>query len=311
MRPADAAEGRRLTLALQAMVERRGSLLGLMEDAAVTSLVEQIIESQRRNRYVAYLVNRPDLAVGSLDPHSGIFDPVRAAIIHRRNGNLDEAFWMIFLYAHFGKNRRSGYGYAADIYGALGQVPTWTWQAIVEDVSGFRAWLAQAAEAIRARHRPGGFGNHRKYESLDAWSPVGTGAVVESYVDWVGDDGHVKRIEAITGFPDGQGGFDLLFDAMAEVRRFGRTARFDWLMMAYKVGLLASVPTHAYLRGATGPRRGVSFLATGAADKTLPIRELEGVVAALEKQLFVGYDVLEDAICNWQKSPLEFKPFRG
>jgi hypothetical protein len=38
---------------------------------------------------------------------------------------------------------------------------------------------------IRAPGVPGGFGNHRKYESLDADSPRGTGAVVESYVGWV------------------------------------------------------------------------------------------------------------------------------
>ena len=55
------------------------------------------------------------------------------------------------------------------------------------DIDGFRAWLhAHTERLMKKRVQPGGFGNHRKYESLDAKSENGTGAVVESYVKWVG-----------------------------------------------------------------------------------------------------------------------------
>ena len=39
--------------------------------------------------------------------------------------------------------------------------------------------------------------------------------------------------------------------------------------------------------------------------------EMNGVLAKIEDSLGVGYDVLEDALCNWQKSPSVFMPFRG
>jgi Alpha-glutamyl/putrescinyl thymine pyrophosphorylase clade 3 len=38
---------------------------------------------------------------------------------------------------------------------------------------------------------------------------------------------------------------------------------------------------------------------------------LEDSAAALGHCLDVTFDVLEDALCNWQKSPARFKPFRG
>jgi hypothetical protein len=268
------------------------------------------VESQRRNRYVAYL-HSAELSSNAQDPHSSVFDPIRAAILHSRSGNMDEAFWMILLYAHFGKHRVSRYGYAGDVYGRMGEDPYWTWQHVSTHVSEFRTWLNDHKDAIRRRHKPGGFGNHRKYESLDGWSYAGTGAVIESYVDWIGDEGHVRRIEEITGAPSGRGGFEALYQSMDTVHRFGRTARFDYLMMANKVGLLDCPPTHAYLRSSTGPRRAVRLLGAGSTKGTLSPKDQDDLLRGLEKHLGVGYDVLEDALCNWQKSPLSFKPFRG
>lgn len=311
MRPGDVTEAKRLASAIGAYVKHYGQLPGLAQDPnAETVLIEQIVESQRRNRYVSHLLST-QLNPARTDPHSDLFDPIRAAILHRQAGNLDEAYWMIFLYAHFGKHRISQYAYAADIYGRRGTHPYWTWSHISGHVSDFRTWLDANKAAIRASHKPGGFGNHRKYESLDGWSYSGTGAVVESYVDWVGDHGHVARIQGITGSPTGHKGFDELYKSLDTVHRFGRTARFDYLMMANKVGLLTGPPTHAHLRSATGPQRGVKLLATGEAKGAMSPSDQDTLLSNLEKHLLVGYDVLEDALCNWQKSPTVFKPFRG
>jgi len=57
------------------------------------------------------------------------------------------------------------------------------WASTSADVDRFRAWLHAHTERLRRANAPGGFGNHRKYESLDAKSENGTGAVVESYVN--------------------------------------------------------------------------------------------------------------------------------
>lgn len=40
-------------------------------------------------------------------------------------------------------------------------------------------------------------------------------------------------------------------------------------------------------------------------------RKLDLWLVQLGAQLNVGMQVLEDALCNWQKSPEKFRPFRG
>lgn len=311
IRPSDKQEFQDILSRLGQANSALGGLAGLEPAGSFEALTEQIIDSLRRNRYVEHL-RTVTLSDKPLDPGSGLFDPVRAAIILQRKENLDEAYWMIFLYTHFGKNRRSGYGYARDVYGALGAEPYWTWARIRQSVPEFRDWLEEHRGEIRSNNTPGGFGNHRKYESLGGWSDKGTGAVVESYVDWVGDRGHVAKFaELVTETSNGEDVFAALDEAMKMVYRFGRTARFDYLMMASKVGLLDARPTHAHLRDATGPKKGVQLLLSGTSNGKASTAELDRVVAQLEAHLHVGFDVLEDAICNWQKSPQVFKPFRG
>jgi hypothetical protein len=98
---------------------------------------------------------------------------------------------------------------------------------------------------------------------------------------------------------------------MAVVRRFGRTGRFDYLTMLGKIGIAPIIPGSAYLAAATGPRRGARLLFGGTTAAALSNRNLEHWLAGLDQELNVGMQVLEDALCNWQKSPDRFRPFRG
>jgi hypothetical protein len=106
---------------------------------------------------------------------------------------------------------------------------------------------------------------------------------------------------------DPRGALDLLYHSMRAVVRFGRLARFDYLTMVGKLGLAPIEPGSAYMEGSTGPVRGAQLLFgvhARAADLDAWLVELDG-------QLNVGMQVLEDALCNWQKSPESFRPFRG
>ena len=62
---------------------------------------------------------------------------------------------------------------------------------------------------------------------------------------------------------------------------------------------------------ATGPKRGARLLFDGQIDSNTGARILEARVAELERHLGVGMQVMEDAMCNWQKSPNRYIPFRG
>lgn len=293
-----------------AMYERsKGALPGIMDDAARTAFVEQMIESVRRNDYY-FRVRDREIDASSCDPLSRAFNPLRAAVRFARQGEFDEGMWMIFLSVHFGRHGKSKWLRVADVYGALGNGPWWTWDRVSGDIGGFRDWLASNKAALSAAGR--GFGNHRKRESLGGWTANGTGAVVASYVEWVGPDGHSERISDITGsVAEPTERFEALYWAVRQgVWRFGRLAAFDYCNTIGRLGLADLVPGTACLSDSTGPTEGANLLLTGTARSTQAAtreKELVGLQAALG----VGFDVLEDSLCNWQKSPTQFTRFRG
>ena len=300
----------RLAKRLDAHSDRVRTLVGIAERSARDTLLEQLVESLRRVKYIE-TIRTLDLSSRRADPNDDLFNPIKAAILAQKRGAIDEAFWLTFLYVHFGKHRRAPWSYARAVYGRLGGRKRWDWSAVSSNPEGFRDWLHLNENDIR--RRPGGFGNHRKYESLTARSAIGTGAVVTSYVRWVKPPRkHMDLVNA--AFHDAGGdrtvAFNSLYESMNDVVRFGRTARFDYLCMLAKLGLASINPGSTYLQGATGPLSGARLL-FGDTPALVPTGTLDRWLIELEADLEVGMQVLEDALCNWQKSPRAFVPFRG
>ena len=146
------------------------------------------------------------------------------------------------------------------------------------------------------------------------WGARGTSVVVKTYVEWVTANGsHDKMIASALAQAKyhPRQAFALLYDSMDTVMSFGRTGRFDYLTMLAKVGLAAIDADSTYMSEATGPKKGARLLFDGKIDSGTSPGILEARVAALEKHLGVGMQVMEDAMCNWQKSPGKYLPFRG
>lgn len=309
MRPEDLQTADRLRKALIAFDRRTQPLPGVRTAAHREAFIEQILESIRRIRYIETIKARP-ISAACADSQQECFDPIKAALLHQRAGNHDEAFWLVFLFVHFGKHARAGWRYIRQIYGRCGEGGLWDWVNTSSDVEGFREWLHAHQEDLKNKETAGGFGNHRKYESLDAHSENGTGAVIESYVEWVKPPRtHEELVAGILADVANDRGkaFDRLYESMNTLRRFGRTARFDLLTMLGKLGLANVAPASPYLLGATGPLKGARLL-FGIFGATSRLDEL---ASELGNHLGVGMQVMEDSLCNWQKSPAAFKAFRG
>lgn len=309
MRPRDRDLARQLEAGLLRFSQTHRPLVGIQTSAVRRVFVEQLLESIHRVRFVAVFRSRP-ISDSRADPNSALFDPLKAAILRIRQGEMEEAFWLVFLFVHFGKHVRAGWRYAREIYGRLGDGRRWDWASTSADPHAFREWLDAHQEELKREGVARGFGNHRKYESLDAFSKNGTGAVVESYVGWVRPPRtHHQLMEeasrAAAGDP--RRSFDQLYRSMNTVARFGRTARFDFLAMVGKLGLAGIEPGSPYLKGATGPLAGARLL-FGANEGAAV---LDQWLIDLDAVLHTGMQVIEDSLCNWQKSPEEFKPFRG
>src|SRR5579883_1386980 len=307
MRPKDRARADSIERALKHFDETRQRLPGVDDAIRRSVLIEQMIESIHRVEYVAAILAR-NISEKRGDPNSEIFDPLRAAILHRNGGNRDEAFWLTFLFIHFGKSSRCGWKLISAIYGRLGAGQLWDWNAVSNNPEQFRDWLRQNEKELKELQC--GFGNHRKRESLSADSKQGTGVAIQSYVEWVGpprthDDKIAEALDQSAG--DSRKAFDFLYKSMSAVRRFGRLAKFDYLAMTAKLGLAPISPGIPYLEGASGPLEGARLLFGGKHDAAT----LDAYVADLGSELHLGMQVMEDSLCNWQKSPDRFKSFRG
>lgn len=276
------------------------------EERAV--LINQLIDSERRNTYFAVLRNRA-IPATMVDPHSDQFDPLRAAIHHWKSGEIDEACWLAFQFVHFGKHPVSGWRYVREVYGRLNSDPIWSWEEISINTPEFRLWLGDHQDELLRRDQRRGFGNHRKYSSLNHESNRGTASVYESYVELIMAHGsHNSFFAAYSNDSTPTSLFEALYNALEVVVDFGRIAKFDYLMTLSRLGFLNVQPGHAYLQGATGPLRGARLLVQGEGGNG-GARELSPILERFSAQVGVTSDVIEDAICNWQKSPNRFQGF--
>lgn len=309
IRPKDLKLAQKLDRALSSFDKDVRPLRGIRNKAIRKVLIEQLLESIRRVKYVGVMLGR-DVSLRRTNPDDDLFDPLLASIAKMRAGDIEEAFWLVFLFVHFGKHRRGGYRYAREIYGRLGSGRRWDWASTSLNPAGFREWLHANQAELRRTDAAGGFSGHRRYESLDGNSDAGTGAVVESYISWIAPPRtHQELISDALTRADGDSrlAFNILYKTIT-VHRFGRLARFDYLAMLGKLGLADIRPDSAYVAGATGPATGARLLFGG---KSLRPAALDELLIELDKKLDVGMQVIEDALCNWQKSPRRFKSFRG
>lgn len=306
MWPKRTGTAKRLEAALADFSANERPLPGIKNPAARATLAMQMVASLRRLDYTAIL-RRRHISPERANPESPLFDPERAAILYARAGRLDEAFWLVFLATHFGEHPKHGWRRLQDIYWGLGS-GTWSWERTSADPNAFRSWLRDNIVRIG-----GGFGNHRKYASLKADSAQGTAAVVESYIDWVGPK---RSHAAVVGELVRAGGnhphaiFDRFYNSM-KVKQFGRLGKFDFLALIGRLELAPISPGSAYLKGATGPLNGARLLFGGKPDAALGVGTLQGWLQDLDAKLDVGMQVMEDSLCNWQKSPRRFVHFRG
>lgn len=304
MWPSRAASHRQFVIELQA-AKTAQSLNGLPDTATIDTLAMQFVASSRREDYYRY-VQAKTISRQRADPNSPSFDAERAVAFHMQQGNVDEAGWLIFLMTHFARRQDTHWRRLQDVYGRLG-AGVWDWQTVSTNPAAFCLWLDANWQNIR-----GAFGNHRKYESLrpTAHRPMKT--VVADYVVWIGAAGHAAFFANAVHVAgnDPHTIFDHLYGTM-KVCSFGRLAKFDYLSLVGRYGLASIEAGSAYLDGATGPGRGARLLMDGDPASATANWVLQIELGKLNARLKVGMAVMEDALCNWQKSPRQFVHYKG
>ncbi len=286
-------------------------LPGVKANARRESFALQLVDSTRRTRYVATALKR-DIGAFRSDPHDERFDPVLGAIIYIRAADVDNASWLAFLSVAFGRSVKSKWELCRAVHGQLG-TKIWTWPEVSKHPLKLCDWINDNAEKIRKGPPPRAFGNHRKYETLRRSGNRGAPHTIYSYIEWIlGAGGHKKLFEdtATQANKNPNLAFDILYHNMP-VLSFGRLARFDYLSMLGKLGLTDIKAGSVYLTGSTGPIAGARLLFFDNIKAAVDSAALDQSLVDLANHLDVNMQDMEDAVCNWQKSPNVYKPFRG
>ncbi|WP_244916196.1 hypothetical protein [Pseudaminobacter salicylatoxidans] len=305
MWPTRQMQHEQIASALQTYSANVRNLPGAAGNIARDTLAMQFVASLRREDYYRRVQEKP-ITARKADPNSGAFDAERAVAYHMQNENVEEAAWLVFLMTHFARPASSGWLRLKQVYGCLG-AGMWDWQTVSNNPQAMISWLAANWMNIGGK-----FGNHRKYESLRPNSNRSFGDVLLSYVGWIGPAGHqayfAVKIQQTGNNPATI--FDTLYRSMS-VKTFGRLAKFDYLALIGRYGIAPIEPGSAYFKGATGPASGARLLFTGSHTGVATEAQLQSWVDELDASLHVGMIVMEDALCNWQKSPTAFVHFKG
>ncbi|WEA26922.1 hypothetical protein [Rhizobium binxianense] len=303
--PSRDRERQRLVAAMKEHAARIRPLPGVADENAIETLAMQFVASLRREDYYA-AVQQKKLSADRADPNSAHFEAERAVAYHLQNGDVEEAGWLVFLMTHFARPADTGWLRLKDVYGKLGQ-GVWTWKKVSANLTAFSDWVYANSDAIRGK-----FGNHRKYESLEEGTKRELSKVVQSYIDLVGNSHRTFFSQAVRDAGnDPSVIFDHLYGRMSAVVSFGRLAKFDYLALIGRYNIAPISAGSAYLSGATGPASGARLLFLGDPDGVASAKQLQLLLDELDHSLSVGMVVMEDALCNWQKSPTEFIHFRG
>mmetsp|Transcript_17925 Transcript_17925/g.27209 ORF Transcript_17925/g.27209 Transcript_17925/m.27209 type:complete len:308 (+) Transcript_17925:5227-6150(+) len=291
-----------------AQIEQQEPLPGIATAERRHCWAEQIVSSLRRISYTDTLLVRA-VDQSRCDPYSGVFDPVRGAIYLHRNGKLDEAVWLTFILTHFGKHIVDEWKFAENVYGSFNEGRVWTFANYSVDATAFENMLLENAATLAS----GRFSNHRKFQSK---KPEAVARTFRTYYQWQTEFGGFRDRLVATHASVGQepyAAFDALYKSMKDVFGFGggRLGRVDFLTMLGKLQLAPIAPGSVYLDKATGPLAGACLLFFGNRQHVITGKALEPRVDALDEILQVGKQVIEDSLCNWQKSPDVYEYFRG
>ena len=283
-------------------------LVGLTTPKRKTVLILQLIDSIRRIEFLQITSARAK-SQKLYTPYSGSFEPFGGAAALHKAGRVDDAYWLIYLATHFGKHKDDGWNLTEDFYGKFGQGGIWNWAAASHDPNAISTWLNQIYPHITGAGRSRRFGNHRKFETLKP-NNKGTGYAVKTYIEWVLKYGsHQKLISEIQKQvgQNPQDVYALLYNELDNVAKFGRLGKFDFLCNLSNLLIAPIFPDKAYISGSTGPVQGAKMLF----GDTMNLKQLDALCADFAAHLNVSPQVIEDALCNWQKSTETYRYFRG
>jgi hypothetical protein len=268
-----------------------------IDSAKLNILARQTYDSIRRIRiYDTYKIKAND-AVANQMSFSHTSNPF--VLAQRKDLSFQERVWVVYLATYFGKSKNSGW----DLFKRASFKPDQSiikFEQIKDDIDSYFKYLSSIDFFQGCT-----FSNHRKYTAKELNGSKGLFRSIDYFV---------KNIQIYC--PEVEMDFHDMFLLSIKIPNFGRLAGFDFTSSLAKLDLNVKEPTSMYADHSTGPLQALGLLLKLTGNNTAIVyqRELGSDLMSwflTNSTIFMVGQVLEDAICNWQKNTTRYIRYVG
>ena len=149
------------------------------------------------------------------------------------------------------------------------------------------------------------YSNHRKFTAKRLIGEKGVFESMEYFVKNIDKYSVENRID-----------FDSMYNLAQKIPNYGRLAAFDFSSSLVKCGLNIEEPRSMYAEHSTGPLDAIGLLLRLTNKSPSSIEKLRLCFSLMKwfqenTDIFMVGQVLEDAICNWQKNTTQYILYQG
>ena len=260
-------------------------------------LAQQTFDSIRRIQiYVTY---RERAMKAVKNKKTFIYTSNPFILAQRSDLNIQNRVWILYLATYFGKSNKSKWElfYRATFRKDESLI---TFDQIQADLDKYFKYLSSFDF-----FKDCDYSNHRKFTPKNLIEKNGVFNSIEYFV---------KNIKLYT--PKDEMEFHEMYLLSQKIPTFGRLSGFDFTSSMTKCGLNVKEPVSMYAEHSTGPLKALELLlkltnndASKSSQKKLGSDLMDWFLK--NNKIFMTGQVLEDAICNWQKNTVKYIRYTG
>jgi hypothetical protein len=221
-------------------------------------------------------------------------------VLDQRNDlNRNNRLWILYLATYFGKSNQSGWQlFNRATFDRKKSIMLF--QDIQKDLDKYFRYLASFNFFEGCS-----YSNHRKFTAKRLTGEKGVFESMEYFVKNINQYSFEHRID-----------FHSIYKAAQKIPNFGRLAVFDFASSLVKCGFDVAEPESMYGENSTGPLNAIGLLlrlTNGDSSQKAKLQLCSDLMEWFQKNsnIFMVGQVLEDAVCNWQKNPSTYIWYKG
>lgn len=266
-------------------------------DKYLSNLASQTFDSIRRIQI--YKIYRDKAFVAAKNELAFYHTSNPFILAQRPDLNIKDKIWILYLATYFGKSNKSKWVlFNRSSFRVNQSLITFT--QIRKSPEIYYEYL-NSIDLFEGTK----FSNHRKYTKK---SLNGSKGLINSMNFMIENMEEFNRKQKIT--------FSEFYKLSHKIPGFGRLASFDFTSTMAKCELNVEQPLSMYANNSTGPLKGLFLLLSVTKNSTshqdqIDLSEKLTCWFLNNSHIFMVAQVLEDAICNWQKSPIHYERYFG